>query len=209
LDERELTVKPTWIGSVLLFIKGGDRFVKTKRHKRCLSINAVSNDLIDINKRKEKFMKTKMLITVFLAICLVLAFAVPASAAKPITQTYNDEIILAETIMVGGVAVPILVHGSGTITNHVVKTPASSEESWFEISSFSGYMFIGPYGPQFMGLADVKVTFHSGNGRGQQPLITIRSSTPIVIPEPFATMFGLHDTYTKIQMVGGKIIYAK
>jgi hypothetical protein len=156
-------------------------------------------------------MKTKMLITVFLAICLILAFAIPASAAKPITKTYTNEIILDETIVVAGVAVPIYVFGNGTITNHVVKTPAASEESWFKISSFSGYMFIGPYGPQPMAFADVEVHFHSGNGTGQQPLITIRSSTAFAVPAPFNVQFGLLNPngYTMIQMVGGKIIYAK
>ncbi len=170
----------------------------------------------------------KALITVLalvLALGMIIPLAAPAAAADspqrwisvtngPITFTEN---IGGVQITVCGGAAPVpplfiptpnlLVPASGTFVGHIVKptTNKATEESWFEVTQFTGYIILGSAPFYFNFAGDIKVNIHNGT-QPNQPIITLRSADPVPLFVPDILPAGL---YQNIQMMGWKVVHAK
>jgi hypothetical protein len=159
----------------------------------------------------------KILVAIAIVMCLLLIFSMPVMAAKGPPVSVSGNISLSEeiggmliTICGGTPSLPILgAPATGTFTGHILR-PASSvalEESWFKVTTFSGWIIIGPLASpmaahyySFEGT--IKVLVHNGT-QTNQPVISIRSSEPIFVPI-------LNASASNIQMVGwGNIVHAK
>jgi hypothetical protein len=138
-------------------------------------------------------------------LCLAVGGPVAAAPAGGPPFTGSGAILLNENI--GGMLIQIsgspvynpLVPAFGTFTGHIVRPDGkSTEDSWFEVTEFSGYIIINSAPIPCNLVGDLKVIIHNG-GQPNQPIISIRSSDPIFVP-------GLSqlptDLYSNVQMLG-------
>jgi len=159
----------------------------------------------------------KILVTIALVMCLLFTFSMPVAAANGPPLSVSGDISLSEeiggmliTICGGTPSLPIPgTSATGTFTGHILRPESSValEESWFEVTSFSGWIIIGPLtspmaAHYYSFEGNIKVLVHNGTQKNQ-PVISIRSSEPIFVPI-------LNASASNIQMVGwGNIVHAK
>ncbi len=149
----------------------------------------------------------KTLAVIALVIILALSFSSSVFADKgngnpPVSET--GPISLSPPENIGGVLVG--VEGTGTLTMHINKPPSGHalEESWFEVTSFTGVVTLNGL-PLNVSASNVKVNIHNGT-MAHQPIITIRFAEPTPLSIPGILNPGL---YSIIQMLGwGNIIHA-
>jgi hypothetical protein len=156
----------------------------------------------------------KILIAIALCLVLVCAMGVPAMAkagGPPFSSTniLLDEILYMPGLVPGVNYIPVHIEGTGNFTGHVVKPTSEGvmENSWFELTSFTGevVLFYGipgyettiPY--DYNGM--LKIVIHLGT-QPSKPNVTIKSSVDIYIPI-------INKAYTDIKIVGGKVIFAR
>lgn len=163
----------------------------------------------------------KSLICLFLVVALSFVFAFPASAAGGTPpekiSVINGDIAFSENI--GGVLITVCggnppeinplpppqyipqydltLPAHGSFTGHIVRPNGlATEESWFEITEFTGYLIVGDIPFYYNLTGKVRVNIHNGTQKsGFQPIISIHSSEPIFIPV-------LNGMYSNVQMLG-------
>ena len=153
--------------------------------------------------------KVLAIIGIITMLSLFLGLPVAASGSNgnpPVEVTVPPPgMIVLDNENIGGVNVSVF--GFGIYKSHINK-PASNralEESWFEVTSFTGYISLNGV-PMPVSASDVKVIIHAGAlSKANQPIITIHSSVPINLYGLFGVGF-----FTDIQMVGwGNIVHVK
>ena len=170
----------------------------------------------------------KALAIIGIVTLLSMVFSLPVAAASPdrangppetmdLTLPFTENISGVQVTICGGTASGAnpFSAASGTFIAHILK-PASAtalEESWFEVTSFTGWVILSvppafPPPPAAVIAAHyysfdgrIKVMVHNGT-QTNQPIISIRSSEPVYVPF-------LNAEYSNIQMLGwGNIIRA-